>query len=95
MSEAILRLPQVKIRVGLSRSSIYVAISQGKFPRPVRLSALVLLCYKKPRRQQGHLGRERARWVEIWRRRVAIEDGLCRSVRTGSAARRVAGLRTG
>jgi prophage regulatory protein len=40
MSEAILRLPQVKSRVGLSRSSIYVAISQGKFPRPVRLSAL-------------------------------------------------------
>jgi prophage regulatory protein len=39
MSEAILRLPQVKSRVGLSRSSIYVAISQGKFPRPVRLSA--------------------------------------------------------
>ena len=53
------------------------------------------LCYKKPRRQQGHLGRERARWVAIWRRRVAIEDGLCRSVRTGSAARRVAGLPTG
>src|ERR1019366_7008466 len=56
---------------------------------------LILLCYKKPRRQQGHLGRERARWVAIWRRRVAIEDGLCRSVRTGSAAGRVAGLRTG
>ena len=56
---------------------------------------LVLLCYKKPRRQQGHLGRERARWVAIWRRRVAIEDGLCRSVRTGSAAGRVAGLHTG
>ena len=27
--------------------------------------ALVLLCYKKPRRQQGHLSRERARWVAI------------------------------
>jgi prophage regulatory protein len=37
MSDAFLRLPQVKIRVGLSRSSIYMAISQGKFPRPVRL----------------------------------------------------------
>jgi len=56
---------------------------------------LVLLCYKKPRRQQGHLGRERAKWVAIRRRRVAIEDGLCRSVRTGSAAGRVAGLHTG
>ncbi|MGA3317493.1 MAG: hypothetical protein ABSC64_13770, partial [Candidatus Korobacteraceae bacterium] len=41
--------------------------------------SLVLLCYKKPRRQQGHLGRERAKWVAIRRRRVAIEDGLCRS----------------
>ena len=60
-----------------------------------KTAPLLLLCYKKPRRQQGHLGRERARWVAIWRRRVAIEDGLCRSVRTGSAAGRVAGLRTG
>jgi hypothetical protein len=50
---------------------------------------IILLCYKNPRKQQGHLGRERARWVAIWRRRVAIEDGLCRSVRTGSAARLV------
>jgi hypothetical protein len=57
-------------------------------------SRLVLLCYKKPRRQQGHLGRERARWVAIWRRTVAIEYGLCLSVRTGSAAGRVAALHT-
>jgi len=48
-------------------------------------SGLLLLCYKKSRRQQGHLGRERARWVAIWRRRVAMECGLCRSVLTGSA----------
>lgn len=39
MSNTILRLPQVKTRVGLSRSSIYLAISQGTFPRPVRLGA--------------------------------------------------------
>jgi prophage regulatory protein len=39
MSNSILRLPQVKIRVGLSRSSIYLAISQGNFPRPVSLGA--------------------------------------------------------
>ena len=37
MSPTILRLPQVKGRVGLSRSSIYLAVSQGKFPQPVRL----------------------------------------------------------
>lgn len=39
MTYTILRLPQVKIRVGLSRSSIYLAVSQGKFPRPVSLGA--------------------------------------------------------
>jgi hypothetical protein len=47
---------------------------------------LVLLCHKSERRQQGHLGRARARWVAIWRRRVAMERGLCRSVLIGSAA---------
>jgi signal transduction histidine kinase len=48
--------------------------------------SLVLLCYKKSRRQQGHLGRERARCAASWQRRVAMEYGLCRSVRAGSAA---------
>lgn len=52
-------------------------------------SLLLLLCYKGSRRQHGHLGRERARCVAIWQRRVAIECGLCRSVRVGSAARHV------
>jgi hypothetical protein len=49
-------------------------------------SVLILLCYKNGRRQHGHLGKERARWVAIWRRREAMECGLCRSVRIGSAA---------
>ena len=35
----ILRLPQVKARTGLSRSTIYLRISQGSFPRPVSLGA--------------------------------------------------------
>src|SRR5271166_6645003 len=48
---------------------------------------LVLLCYKNWRRQQGHLGRERARWAAIWRRRLAMECGVCRSVLIGSATR--------
>lgn len=39
MSQVILRLPQVKLRVGLSRSSIYLAVSNGNFPKPVRLGA--------------------------------------------------------
>lgn len=33
----ILRLPQVKARTGLSRSTIYSRIAQGSFPRPVPL----------------------------------------------------------
>jgi prophage regulatory protein len=31
------RLPQVKTRVGLSRSAIYALMAQGKFPIPVSL----------------------------------------------------------
>lgn len=34
-----LRLPQVKQRTGLSRSSIYAKISRGEFPSPVNLGA--------------------------------------------------------
>ena len=33
----ILRLPAVRRRTGLSRSGIYLAISQGRFPKPVSL----------------------------------------------------------
>lgn len=33
----LIRLPEVKSRVGLSRSSIYMRISDGTFPAPVRL----------------------------------------------------------
>jgi prophage regulatory protein len=32
-----IRLPLVKARTGLSRSSIYLKVSQGKFPKPVNL----------------------------------------------------------
>jgi len=35
---SLLRLPEVKRRTGLSRSSIYLAISQGKFPKAINLS---------------------------------------------------------
>lgn len=37
MAHFILRLPQVKARTGLSRSSIYLRISKGEFPRSVSL----------------------------------------------------------
>ena len=35
----ILRLPSVRRRTGLSRSSIYLRISQGRFPKPISLGA--------------------------------------------------------
>ena len=34
-----LRLPEVLVRTGLSRSTIYVRLDQGCFPRPVSLGA--------------------------------------------------------
>ena len=37
MATAILRLPTVKARTGLSRSTIYLRISEGRFPKPVSL----------------------------------------------------------
>lgn len=37
MIQRILRLPQVKTFSGLSRSTIYLRISEGLFPRPLQL----------------------------------------------------------
>ena len=37
MTHSILRLPAVKASVGLSRSTIYLRISEGTFPKPVSL----------------------------------------------------------
>jgi prophage regulatory protein len=39
MANSILRLPEVKTRVGLSRSSIYLRVADGSFPRPISLGA--------------------------------------------------------
>ena len=39
MATAILRLPTVKARTGLSRSTIYQRVSVGTFPQPVNLGA--------------------------------------------------------
>jgi prophage regulatory protein len=39
MATNILRLPTVKARTGLSRSTIYLRISEGRFPRPVSLGS--------------------------------------------------------
>ena len=35
--QRILRLPDVKARTGLSRSTIYLRIAEGKFPAPINL----------------------------------------------------------
>jgi prophage regulatory protein len=37
LSLTILRLPAVKTRTGLSRSTIYLRVSEGTFPKPVSL----------------------------------------------------------
>jgi prophage regulatory protein len=34
---SMLRLPAVKVRTGLSRSTIYLRISEGSFPKPISL----------------------------------------------------------
>ncbi len=37
MTNSILRLPAVKTRTGLSRSTIYLRISKNEFPAPISL----------------------------------------------------------
>jgi len=37
MATSILRLPTVKARTGLSRSTIYLRVSESTFPKPVSL----------------------------------------------------------
>lgn len=37
MAERILRLPEVKARTGLGRSTLYDAMARGNFPHPIKL----------------------------------------------------------
>ena len=39
MSERLIRLTEVKSRVGLGRSAIYAGIAKGSFPRPVKIGS--------------------------------------------------------
>ncbi len=39
MATTILRLPAVKARTGLSRSTVHLRISQGNFPKPISLGS--------------------------------------------------------
>jgi prophage regulatory protein len=42
MAQSILRLPAVKARTGLSRSSIYLRMSQGQFPKSIPLGPRIV-----------------------------------------------------
>ena len=39
MANIILRLPAVKSRTGLSRSTLYSKVAEGTFPKPISLGA--------------------------------------------------------
>jgi prophage regulatory protein len=52
--QIIIRLPNVKARTGLSRSSIYAAVNRGEFPAPVSLGA----------RAVGWLSSDIDAWIE-------------------------------
>ena len=54
MSHVILRLPEVKGKVKLSRSSIYLRISKGEFPLPISLGG----------RSVGWLEADIEQWLE-------------------------------
>ena len=54
MAHTILRLPAVKASTGLSRSTIYLRVAQGTFPRPVSLGG----------RAVGWLEAEVQEWLE-------------------------------
>ena len=44
-SETLLRLPTVRARTGLGRSTVYRLIDEGKFPRPVQLGGTTLVAW--------------------------------------------------
>lgn len=54
MVTSILRLPDVKTRTGLSRSTIYLRVKEGKFPAPISLGV----------RSVGWIDSEIQQWLE-------------------------------
>jgi prophage regulatory protein len=65
--DTVLRLPDVKRSTGLSRSTIYLRIAQGTFPKPVSLG----------RRAVGWLEAEVQRWLQ---RRIEASRSESRGV---------------
>ena len=63
MEQHILRLPTVKAITGLSRSTIYLRMSEGSFPRQVNLGS----------RAVGWLASEVAAWMD---QRIKDSRGL-------------------
>ncbi|MYA33759.1 MAG: AlpA family transcriptional regulator [Gemmatimonadales bacterium] len=70
MRVRILRLPEVQRRTGLSRSTIYVRLDQGRFPKPVSLGA----------RAVGWIESEVDEWI---RERIAESRGDSMAASTG------------
>jgi prophage regulatory protein len=66
MPQTVLRLPTVKARTGLSRSTIYLRIAQRQFPRSISLGP----------RAVGWLESEISEWLErrIAQRRDSTSD---------------------
>jgi len=54
MTHTILRLPAVKTSTGLSRSTIYLRVAEGTFPKPVSLGG----------RAVGWIESEIQQWLE-------------------------------
>lgn len=71
MAHTVLRLPAVKARTGLSRSSIYKLAAVGSFPNPIRLGA----------RSVGWLEAEINEWLDD--RLVASRNTKSESRQTG------------
>lgn len=60
---SILRLPEVIERTGIPRSSIYSAIKEGEFPKPIQLGA----------RRIGFIESEVEKWLE---ERIQVSRGI-------------------
>ena len=72
MAQTILRLPDVKARTGLSRSTIYLKIAEGTFPEPISLGA----------RSVGWVESEVAAWIA---RRIEQSRGTRPALRSGDS----------
>jgi prophage regulatory protein len=72
MPEKILRLPNVLDRTGLSRSTVYQRVTEGRFPRPVSLGT----------RAVGWVETEVEEWIA---RQITISREI-RGQRTGANA---------